>query len=134
MKNKNWAFILFTTFCLVCMSPFPVNASYDFEHVYRVKFAPGTSGAVIDGTAIRYSRNIYLLGARAGQVMNVKITAMQDNAVFTIQDPKKRFLKGAAQFDDVTTWRGRLPLSGDYRINVSAARANAHYKMLVMIN
>lgn len=50
----------------------------------KVRFARGASSATVRGAVIRGDRDRYLVGARAGQTMTVKITSLEKNAVFQI--------------------------------------------------
>lgn len=99
----------------------------------RVRFAPGTSGATIKGAVIRGERDVYLLGAGAGQTMKVKIYSLEDNAVFQIKNPDGSFASGAEEGVDATIWSGRLPAYGDYKIVVGGTRGNATYTLMVEI-
>lgn len=99
----------------------------------RVKFKPGTSGATVKGAVIRGERDVYLLGAGAGQTMKVKIYSLEDNAVFQVQNPDGTFASGAGEGEDAKLWLGRLPSNGDYQIIVGGTRGNATYTLIVEI-
>ena len=100
----------------------------------RVRFPRGETAAAIEGSVIRGERDTYLLGARAHQRMTVRITSVEDNAVFQIYQPGgKKTLEGAGETDDATSWSGELPASGDYQIVVGPTRGNASYKLEVNI-
>lgn len=99
----------------------------------RIKFAKGRSSATVSGTVIRGDRDTYILGARAGQTMSVRITSLENNAVFQIEAPEGGYLDGAGEMNDAKSWNGKLPVSGDYRIVVGGTRGNASYKVNVSI-
>ena len=99
----------------------------------RIKFAKGKSSAVLSYSVIRGDEDIYLVGAKAGQKMSVKITSVEKNAVFFIEKPGGGYLDGAGEGDDQTVWKGILPDRGDYRITVAGTRGNATYKLSVTI-
>jgi hypothetical protein len=100
----------------------------------RVRFARGETSAAVEGSVVRGERDTYLLGARAGQRMTVRVTSLEDNAVFQIYEPGgKKALKGAGEMDDATNWSGELAVSGDYHIVVGPTRVNASYKLEVNI-
>jgi hypothetical protein len=82
---------------------------------------------------VRGTRDRYLVGARAGQVMTVKITSLERNAAFSVADPAGTFLKGAGEEDDATHWSGRLRDSGDFVVEVGGTRGNAEYSLTVII-
>jgi hypothetical protein len=95
----------------------------------RVNFSPGSTSASLEGSVIRGERDEYLLGAQAGQQMTVRISSLEDNAVFQIFEPGgNRPLAGAGEGDDARGWSGELPTSGDYRIVVGATRGNANLR------
>lgn len=99
----------------------------------RVRFAPGASGATLKGAVVRGERDVYILGAGAGQWMKVKIYSLEDNAVFQVQNPDGSYAPGAGDYDDATLWNGQLPANGDYRIVVGGTRGNATYTLMVEI-
>lgn len=99
----------------------------------RVRFAKGKSSATLSGAVVRGDRDTYILGAKAGQMMTVKITSTERNAVFQIADPNGEFLQDAGDGDDAMNWTGSLPESGNYRIIVGGTRGNATYKLTVSI-
>jgi hypothetical protein len=96
----------------------------------RVRFQPGTSGATIEGAVLRGTRDRYYLEARRGQRMHVRITSIEDNAVFTVY--RKAGGKRLAPLE-ARSWQGVLPSSGDYIIEVGGTRGNATYVMRVTI-
>ena len=52
--------------------------------VEEVKFTPGSDSALLAGSVVRGERDQYFLTAKAGQKMEVSITAVEKNAVFSI--------------------------------------------------
>lgn len=94
----------------------------------RIQFAPGAVSAVVEGAVVRGTRNIYLFRARRGQTIILNITSLEQNADFDIQAPNGQFLKLEA-----TSWRGELPVTGDYSVIVGGTRGNASYKLEVII-
>ena len=100
-----------------------------------IRFAPGTSSGVVEGSVVRGESDIYTLKAKTGQQMNVRITSVEDNAVFQIFQPGagQKALPGAADGQDAKTWKGKLPATGEYRIVVGGTRGNCSYKLTVTI-
>jgi hypothetical protein len=94
----------------------------------RVKFSPGTSSQVVKDSVIRGERHIYLVGAKQGQQMNLRITSLEKNAVFDLIAPNGKTIK-----QEATTWNSKLPASGDYRIVVGGTRGNATYELKIEI-
>lgn len=100
----------------------------------KVRFARGTSSTTIRGGVMRGDRDRYLVGARAGQTMTVKITSLEKNAVFQIYfSGEQESLPGAGETDDATRWSGRLPADNEYVIVVGGTRGNASYTLTISI-
>lgn len=99
----------------------------------RVRFAKGKSSATLSNSVVRGDRDTYILGAKAGQRMTVRITSLENNAVFQIEGPHGEYLEGAGEVDDATSVTVTLPDTGDYRIIVGGTRGNATYKLTVSI-
>jgi hypothetical protein len=98
----------------------------------RIKFQKGQSAATYEGGVVRGDRDTYLLKASKNQMMTVTITSVEDNAVFQIKDTKTgKYLKDAGDGDDATSFMGKLPSSGDYKIIVGGTRGNASYTLNV---
>ena len=98
-----------------------------------IRFASGKSNAKVSGAVIRGERDLYSLGATAGQTMTVTIKALEDNAVFQIYQPgaDRKPLPGAE--GDTTRWTGKLPANGPYLIEIGGTRGNASYELAVSI-
>ncbi len=103
------------------------------EAAERIRFARGTSGTTLEDGVARGETRTYLLGARAGQTMEVSISSAENNAVFQIYRPNGRAMGGARPGDDATYWANELPQSGDYRIVVGSTRGGADYALTVAI-
>jgi hypothetical protein len=104
------------------------------EVTRRIRFAPGSSAAVVKGAVVRGDRAVYLLRARAGETMTVRLTAVERNAALVILPPgQQKPLRGAEEGADATSWTGKLPKPGDYRLRVGSTRGNATYRLRVMV-
>ena len=99
----------------------------------RVKFAKGKSSVTLSNAVIRGERDTYVLGAKAGQRMTVRVTALEKNAAFQIEGPDGAYLEGAGEMDDATDLTVTLPETGDYRVIVGGTRGNASYRLTVSI-
>ncbi len=107
------------------------SGEIDFEPVTRefpVQFAPGTSSTVLENAVIRGERDVYMLAARANQVMTLSINALEDNARMDVESPS-----GALLEQDVSQSRITLPETGTYRISVGGTRGNATYSLSIEI-
>jgi len=96
--------------------------------VSQIRFAPGKNSATVSQSVVRGSRDIYLLKANQGQRMDVKITALENNAVFDIIAPNGQVLKTEATQSSL-----KLPTTGNYEIVVGGTRGNASYQLNVKI-
>lgn len=96
--------------------------------VSQVRFAPGKNSATLSQSVVRGSRNIYLLKANQGQRMDLKITALENNAVFDVIAPNGQILKTEATQSSL-----KLPATGNYEIIVGGTRGNASYQLTVKI-
>lgn len=113
--------------------------------IQPIRFARGTSSAVVSDAVVRGDRAIYSLDVAKGQEMTVAITAEEDNAVFQIYRPGARVLPprdgvtdiagrtlpGAAEGEDARRWNGILPDAGRYLIVVGGTRGNASFRLTV---
>jgi hypothetical protein len=108
----------------------------------RIQFKPGASSATVGGTAVGGEEKTYLVGARAGQTMSVKITenSQYNDVVFHIVAPDGSFPMGTngegvdEQSEISTAWSGKLPKTGDYKIVIGTIESKkANFKMLVSI-
>lgn len=104
----------------------------------RVSFRAGASSATLKGTIKGYEIIDYLLGAKAGQTMNVTLKTSNGANYFNVLPPGS---DAAVARGDTSgnAWTGTLPVDGDYRVRVylmrSAARRNevANYTLTVGI-
>ena len=94
----------------------------------QIQFAPGTNRATVNQSVVRGSRNIYLLRANQGQRMDLKITSLENNAVFDVIAPNGEILTTEATQSSL-----KLPATGSYEIIVGGTRGNATYKLNVKI-
>ncbi len=94
----------------------------------RLQFKRGAVGTVVEGRVGRGSRNIYLLRARADQIMTLNLTSFEQNAVFDVQAPNGEYLK-----EEASSFQGELPQTGDYSVIVRGTRGNASYSLEVTI-
>jgi LysM repeat protein len=85
----------------------------------RISFAAGATSATQTSIAPAGNRPIhYVLNAKQGQVMTVKLTAPANSISLVISAPNGSTLKPT---DLNLTWSGTLPADGDYRLDVNNA-------------
>jgi hypothetical protein len=104
----------------------------------RIRFAAGKSSTVVSGKISSGEHKIYLIGARAGQTIEIKITdgGANHDVVFSLIAPDGVNLMGDDESGDGydTGWKGKLPKTGDYKIEVGAIESkNVNFKMSVSI-
>lgn len=103
------------------------------DFTQRVKFPPGRTTAVLQGSVADNGTNKYLLGARAGQRMTVHLTSANNRARFDLHLRENRRALADTGAEDATDWEGDLPESGDYMIGVYSADGAATYTLEVTI-
>lgn len=112
-----------------------------------IRFSQGASAATVENAVVRGDRDIYRVTAKAGQVMRVRITSIENNVVFQVYGPGAAYrqadgiwefsgpaLPGAGELDDATAWMGRLRSDGSYLIVVGGTRGNAGYRLSVWVH
>lgn len=128
------------TLAMIALATIPsdLSAQAGGDRVERVSFAAGTSERTVRGRVRGYRFIDYLVGARAGQVMNVSLLTGNRSLYFLVRAPGSddNLFDGPARGSDAEL---RLPTSGDYRIRVflfrNAARRNvtADYTLRVAV-
>ena len=104
-------------------------AAQDHSRTERVQFARGASSATLHGNVHGYDTVDYVLGARGGQTLNVRLQPTNASAYFNItkQGADEALFVGSTSGNSMT---GRLPSSGDYVVRVylmrNAARRDEH--------
>jgi hypothetical protein len=95
----------------------------------RLQFRRGTSQATVQGRVSIALPDTYLVGARAGQVMTVKLSAPRKAVRFLVMSPSTRSLVA----DNARDWTGVLDETGDYTIIIDSDARNSTYTMTVSI-
>ena len=100
----------------------------------KVRFARGATSTVIKGAVIRAESDRYLVSARKGQKMTVKISSLEGNAVFRIYfSGEMESLTGGGEDEGSTGWTGVLTDDNEYVIVVTPTRGNASYTLRISI-
>lgn len=106
----------------------------------RVHFKKGTNSAVVEASIKGYETVDYVLGARAGQYMNVSLATKHGATYFNILAPGENEVAMFNGSVSQNQYEGTLPATGDYKVRVymmrSAARRNevAHYRLEMIID
>jgi hypothetical protein len=101
------------------------SAAVPAQSRQRVRFARGASGTTLSGTIRGFAYRDYIIGARSGQNVSVKLKSRNTFTVLTIFTPDSGNLEGATQTDEFS---GELPTTGDYVIRIGMMRAEARRK------
>ena len=99
--------------------------------IRRINFPRGRTATTLRGAVRRGLSHDYLLRARAGQTMTVRLTTDAAGMSLTILRPD-----GETWFYDIKEWSGELPSTGTYRINVlpdTTTERPTRYALEVMI-
>ncbi len=107
----------------------------------EIKFKRGHSSSTIEGAIVRGTTNQHFLKAGAGQWMEVKISSLENNAVFDLAIYKNRRGKYVTLKNEAKSWYGELPYPGWSRnrktnvvkLIVGSTRGNADYTMRITI-
>ena len=94
----------------------------------EIKFSPGGTSATVAGAVILGERDVYRIGAREGQTLELSIVSLEDNAVFDVLDPN-----GSTIETEVMASESELFITGDYLVVVGGTRGNATYELAVSI-
>jgi hypothetical protein len=127
---------------LACSLLLAVPAAFaaDGIRTERVHFHKGTTSALIEARIQGVETVDYVVGARAGQHMNVSLATRHTATYFNIMAPGENqvaMFNGSMRRNQ---YEGTLPASGDYKIRVymmrSAARRNevSHYRLELIVD
>ena len=108
-------------------SPTPTSPEAD---VARIQFASGTTSETLNGHLGPDEVDRYALRALAGQIMRVRVTSPEESVRLRVEAPSGAPIEGRAEGE--TFWRGPLPATQDYVIQVSSDRA-ADYELIVIV-
>ena len=93
-----------------------------------IRFAAGSSSGSVNGAVARGDWEHWGARAQRGQTIEVTVSATAGNATFEVYTPA-----GDQLANDVTSFRGQLPASGLYAIDVGSTGGLANYTLNVSI-
>ena len=103
----------------------------------RIQFKPGASSAIANGRISGGERKTFVLGARAGQTMTIKVIdgGKNNDVVFYIIAPDGSHPMGDGEGEGYDSgWSGALQKNGDYKIVVSTIESkNTPFKIQVAV-
>lgn len=100
----------------------------------EIRFARGRNSAVVRGRITRADRDQYLIRARAGQLMTVRLDAADERAGFDLYVTTGLEALPVTEADRLQReWSGRLPEGDEYYLNVLTPGAGGAYSFEVRI-
>jgi hypothetical protein len=97
------------------------------------RFAEGPLDVDLNGAVISGQRDRYRLSMLAGEILDVQITSLEGNAVFSILDVNQVPFPGTEEGKDAIQWAVPAPVDGSYAILVGSTRGNATYTLKVKV-
>jgi len=98
-----------------------------------IRFAVGPLDVEMNGAVISGERDRYSLSMLAGEILDVQITSLEGNAVFSILDVNQVPFPGTEEGKDTIQWAVPAPVDGTYSILVGSTRGNATYTLKVKV-
>lgn len=95
----------------------------------RVQFPRGLSSTIVSGKVSPGYGDTYIVGARTGQRMTVRLTRAGRSISFMVISPGAR----QSLIDRAKTWTGVLPESGEYHVLVEADERGGTYTMSIAV-
>ena len=105
-------------------------ASQQGQDLERIRFARGTTSAVVSDDLAAKKSDRYILRAMAGQLMDVTLSD-SEGAKLSVTTESGRALKAITSSS--TSFRGYLPSNGNYILTVKAGRKATSYSLSVSI-
>ena len=124
--------ILLSVMLLVCVCN--TSAQKGTHFTKRVTFQRGANSTTIKGSARWGATYIYLLRARAGQTLSVRLEGVP---VLRIIPPGAKHFEPLPGADLVKEWSGTLPKTGDYQLDLGHTDdryASAPYTLEISIH
>jgi hypothetical protein len=117
LRNPAWA----VTILMLLVLPLSIFAQGAPQ---RVRFQSGHSSATLKGKIVGFDTKDYVVGAKAGQAMALRLSSSNPSTYFVIYSINGR----ATDMIETTDWSETLSESGDYLIRVFMMRSAARRK------
>lgn len=98
-----------------------------------IRFENGPLDFSIDGAVLSGERDRYTFNAANGEVLEVSVTSVENNTVFTILAPNGKPVRGTEEGKDIMKWSETLAEDGTYSVLVGPTRGNAAYTLKITI-
>jgi hypothetical protein len=133
--NTRFSLVAFTL-ALVLVAITPAKAQHGGKaEPNRIEFKRGTTSTIINGTVRGDEEAEYVLAARQGQKLIIKLTSVPvKSSVFQILGPDNDTL--GLEFDANYSYTGVLPKTGEYFISVkrpTTAKGRSRYRLTITI-
>jgi hypothetical protein len=99
-----------------------------------IRFDVGPLDLELNGAVISGERDRYSLSMLAGEILDVQITSLEGNAVFSILDVNQVPFPGTEEGKDTIQWAVPAAVDGTYSILVGSTRGNATYTLKVRVS
>jgi hypothetical protein len=116
-RKLAWA----VTIMILLVLPLSISAQGAPE---RVRFQSGHSSATLKGRILGFDTKDYVVGAKAGQAMAIRLSSSNPSTYFVIYSINGR----ATDMNETREWSESLSESGDYVIRVFMMRSAARRK------
>ena len=120
-SKKPWKLALAATILMLLVLPLSIFAQSAPE---RVKFQSRHSSATLKGRIVGFDAKDYVVGAKAGQTMALRLASSHTSTYFVIYSINGR----ATDMNETREWSETLSESGDYLIRVFMMRSAARRK------
>jgi hypothetical protein len=132
---RTWILLMISALVVIfCGNPIAAQGGGKAEP-NRIEFKRGTNSTTISGTVRNSEEAEYVLEARQGQKLVIKLTSVPaKSSVFQILGPDNDTL--GLEYDANFSYSGVLPTSGDYFISVkrpTTAKGRSRYKLAITI-
>src|SRR5918992_337844 len=131
MRVKHWRAAFFAL-ALLAGGSLTGSAQVDWETTThdrgQIRFARGRNSTVVRGRITRADRDQYLIRARAGQWMTVRLDAADARMGFDVFATQGLEAQPVTEADQLQReWTGRLPAGDEYYVNVLTPGAGGAY-------
>jgi len=100
----------------------------------RIEFENGSRFTEVEGEVSADSPQTWIVGAKAGQLLLVELLEAESSVSLSIESPMARDGTSILLATKTRQWGGRLTVSGDYVIQVSADVPLARYRLKVTLS
>lgn len=138
MNLKNLKFVLITMLVIASMVVVPssrvsaASSQLSASDPIHILFAKNATSAEVAGTLAANGKVQYILRAAYGQLMEVTLSA-PEGATLSVTSLAGTVLKSITGVGSATAFRGYLPRTGNYLLNISAGTKAVSYSMDVSI-